>query len=417
MAMLLIIWAQDCDKKIDIFNLGTRFGINEIENQNIPHGMGFFGRVIKAYYDDSDTEKASMADGALNISLEERLGHQDIPIAIKFIITESKDYTKNGHLKTEVSMMAQAYETTDPKVSPRVLACGVTSEGVSFIAMEHTGDDLFDQIMEHRLYHKLWLEKRLAFFHDLLFTLKTLHKSQIAHCDVKFENMTRAGLEGPIKLIDFGHSKSEGWCSEGTIKYLAPEIAHKPQTGEGYTNRYKADVYSLGLLLWELEGAYRGGVAATNEGIYTGNNDYDYLMKKLKVIEKYRLNGAWGDPLSNDYGSELTVAIIEKLHYVLTKMVAKFPEDRLSSEEAYECVRKLNEIVKGLKSITDEEMLQQKPNIAEGLVQLLKSEGIGSLDSITEAMGYSNWALNLLPKKKEDEVVSFYKPTDQLTLI
>ena len=88
------------------------------------------------------------------------------------------------------------------------------------------------------------LQHRIA--HDVASGLGYLHSNRISHRDVKPCNVL---LDGHInaKLCDFGVSTRFGMerSAVGTLRYMAPEVVF----GE-YT--YKADVYSYGVLLWEV---------------------------------------------------------------------------------------------------------------------------------------------------------------------
>jgi len=88
--------------------------------------------------------------------------------------------------------------------------------------------------------------------------LATPQKEKIYHCDLKPQNvlMTERSHKADVVLADFGSSKvcvdgdlspsDEGIA--GTLLYMAPEVHDK----EVKTQWAHADVYSLGIILWEL---------------------------------------------------------------------------------------------------------------------------------------------------------------------
>lgn len=107
-------------------------------------------------------------------------------------------------------------------------------------------------------------------------------------------------LDGTVKLLDFGlakvveHTTIE--CDEvyamsgetGSLRYMAPEVA------EGLPYNYTADVYSFGIVLWELN--------ATKK-------PYEGLNREL-FYERV-VHGGERPPLGRKWPSELTSLISE----------------------------------------------------------------------------------------------------------
>ncbi|HEY42719.1 MAG TPA: AAA family ATPase [Anaerolineae bacterium] len=95
------------------------------------------------------------------------------------------------------------------------------------------------------------LEEILAIMSQVCAALEHAHASDIIHRDLKPENVT-ISPDGTAKLMDFGLARSVAsrYTAEGTIVgtvfYLAPEFAL------GYGINHRADLYSLGVMLYEL---------------------------------------------------------------------------------------------------------------------------------------------------------------------
>jgi serine/threonine protein kinase len=94
------------------------------------------------------------------------------------------------------------------------------------------------------------LEKVISIALDIARGLEYIHLQGIVHRDVKSENILFDG-EFCAKIVDFGVACEEAYCNlidddPGTYRWMAPEMyKHKPYGR-------KVDVYSFGLVLWEL---------------------------------------------------------------------------------------------------------------------------------------------------------------------
>jgi serine/threonine protein kinase len=119
------------------------------------------------------------------------------------------------------------------------------SEGSSFIIMELLeGESLFERRPDS-------LDEILSIARQICRALEHAHTNGIVHRDLKPENVLLTP-DGTAKLTDFGLARSVAsrLTSEGTIVgtvfYLAPELA----LGQDFDGR--ADLYALGVMLYEL---------------------------------------------------------------------------------------------------------------------------------------------------------------------
>jgi hypothetical protein len=118
-------------------------------------------------------------------------------------------------------------------------------DGMPFIVMELVeGHNLHDRPPQD-------FPATLGVAHQICAALEHAHQHGIIHRDLKPENVI-IDSEGNAKLMDFGLARSvtsrltvEGQIT-GTVFYLAPEVA-LGQTVDG-----RADLYSLGVMLYEL---------------------------------------------------------------------------------------------------------------------------------------------------------------------
>ncbi|WOL14639.1 serine/threonine-protein kinase HT1 [Canna indica] len=103
----------------------------------------------------------------------------------------------------------------------------------------------------HKLDHKpLPLQQLIVIALDIARGMEYIHSQGVIHRDLKPENIL-FDQDFCIKIVDFGIACDEACCDvltedPGTYRWMAPEmIKHKPYSR-------KVDVYSFGLLLWEM---------------------------------------------------------------------------------------------------------------------------------------------------------------------
>lgn len=128
-------------------------------------------------------------------------------------------------------------------------------EGRPFIVMEYLkGEDLRDAIRDGRAGS---LAERLKIAADLASALQYVHERGIIHRDIKPENI-HIDPQGRLKLMDFGIAKTANLSltrtglAMGTPYYMAPEQVAGKATTAG------VDVYSYGMLVFELLTGVRG---------------------------------------------------------------------------------------------------------------------------------------------------------------
>ncbi|ETB57133.1 TKL protein kinase [Plasmodium yoelii 17X] len=118
------------------------------------------------------------------------------------------------------------------------------------IALEYIPNgSIFDILHKKKI--KIQILDVIKMCKDITAFMSFLHNKGILHCDLKSPNILLSE-SGEIKICDFGlsifnfYNKPKHLGIVGTYQWTAPEILR----GEGYTK--KADVYSFGVILWEL---------------------------------------------------------------------------------------------------------------------------------------------------------------------
>lgn len=114
------------------------------------------------------------------------------------------------------------------------------------------GQDLFSFLEKERFSPRTDAESR-SVITQICKALKDIHSHNIAHRDIKLENVLFDPATGKVTLIDLGlcsiNEDSTKLCREwcGSDNYIAPEIVRK----QPY-DAYKADVFSTGVVLFAL---------------------------------------------------------------------------------------------------------------------------------------------------------------------
>ncbi|UCF67553.1 MAG: serine/threonine protein kinase [Acidobacteriota bacterium] len=153
----------------------------------------------------------------------------------------------------------QAMALMDHPVIARVFDAGVTPQGRPFFAMEYVHGEPITKYCDR---HRLRTRERLELFMQVCEGVQHAHHKGVIHRDLKPSNvLVSIQDERPVaKIIDFGVAKAtqqpltaQTLFTElgqiiGTPEYMSPEQAE--MTGLDVDTR--SDVYSLGVLLYEL---------------------------------------------------------------------------------------------------------------------------------------------------------------------
>jgi serine/threonine protein kinase len=164
-------------------------------------------------------------------------------VALK-ILSPSTDPTAGERFLREARIAASLHH---PHIVP-IHDFGV-HEGQAYLAMEYLAGGSVAPLSGERL----GPEAALRIVRDIAGALDYAHERGVVHRDIKPDNILR-GERGGAVLSDFGIARliqgeslltSEG-CSVGTPHYMSPEQLR----GEKLDGR--SDLYSLGVVLWQL---------------------------------------------------------------------------------------------------------------------------------------------------------------------
>lgn len=166
-------------------------------------------------------------------------------VALKFL---PKELTKNEGLKARFKREAQAAAALN---HPNIITVYEVGEhdGYPYIAMEFVqGKSLYDLLHGKELN----FERSIEIFIQVCEAMSVAHRNNIVHRDIKPANVM-LDQYGKAKILDFGLAKLQGatqltreGTTMGTPHYMSPEQIR------GQDVDYRSDIFSLGVLLYEL---------------------------------------------------------------------------------------------------------------------------------------------------------------------
>lgn len=186
------------------------------------------------------------------------MAEQEKPVARKVALKIIKLGMDTRQVVARFEQERQALAMMDHPNIARVLDAGATDTGRPFFVMELVKGD---PIVEYCDKHSLTIEDRLELFAQACNAVQHAHTKGIIHRDIKPSNILVSTQDGRphAKVIDFGIAKAtaskltektlftEHRQLIGTPEYMSPEQA------EGSLDiDTRTDVYSLGVLLYEL---------------------------------------------------------------------------------------------------------------------------------------------------------------------
>src|SRR5213082_729424 len=181
------------------------------------------------------------------------------------------------------------------------------AEGTYYIAMEFLDGRTLKELLVKN--GPTPVPIAMDYARQILGALAFAHRGAIVHRDIKPHNIVVGG-DGRLKVTDFGIARSgasqmtEAGSIVGTAQYLSPEQAR------GAPVDPRSDLYSLGIVLYEM---------LTGSVPFTGDTPVEIAMKHLSQVP--------------DPPSEWRSEVPHDLDAVVMRALAKDPDQRYGSAE------------------------------------------------------------------------------------
>jgi serine/threonine-protein kinase len=215
------------------------------------------------------------------------------------------------------------------------------AEGTYYIAMEYLDGRTLKELLVRN--GPTPIPIAIDYARQILGALAFAHRNGIVHRDIKPHNIV-VGSDGRLKVTDFGIARSgasqmtEAGSIVGTAQYLSPEQAR------GAPVDARSDLYSLGIVLYEM---------LTGKVPFTGDTPVEIAMKHLSQIP--------------DPPSKLRPDVPHDLDAVVMRALAKEPDQRYGSAEEMDA--DLARVARGVAVARETE---------EAMTQVLSGAGISS---------------------------------------
>ncbi|CAK66434.1 unnamed protein product (macronuclear) [Paramecium tetraurelia] len=276
----------------------------------------------------------------------------DTKVAIKiYEKTKIKDLQRRKGVRREIEIL----EKLDHPNIVKILDTVESNNHVNII-LEYVSGSSLHHLVRKQPERRLEEDIAKGIFKQILDAIQYCHSKNIAHRDIKLENILLEGLTP--KLIDFGFSTSfpidkkvKMFC--GTPSYMAPEIV----TRQEYRGD-KSDVWALGVVLFSMLQGVFPFKGDTDQELYTRIQSGEFII--IHDISKEAIALLYG-MLTIDPDERPTV--VELLNYPWFKKY----QQNLETEELKkkhklpdDLIEDLNTITKNMSYITPTSQIKQQ---------------------------------------------------------
>ena len=187
-----------------------------------------------------------LGEGGMGVVYEAEDTRLERSVALKFL---PRELTSQLEIKERFLREAQTASSLDHPNVCTIHEIDETEDGQLFICMAMcTGETLLERLRRG----PLDLTTGIEYILQIAAGLSRAHEQGIIHRDIKPANVM-VNEHGELKILDFGVAKRVGMATMttagaaiGTLAYMCPEQA------EGRTVDHRADIWSLGAVLFEV---------------------------------------------------------------------------------------------------------------------------------------------------------------------
>jgi eukaryotic-like serine/threonine-protein kinase len=221
------------------------------------------------------------------------------------------------------------------------------AEGTYYIAMEFLDGRTLKELLVKN--GPTPVPIAIDYARQILGALAFAHRNGIVHRDIKPHNIVVGG-DGRLKVTDFGIARSgasqmtEAGSIVGTAQYLSPEQAR------GAPVDPRSDLYSLGIVLYEM---------LTGKVPFSGDTPVEIAMKHLSQVP--------------DPPSQLRSGVPHDLDAIVMRALAKDPDQRYGSAEEMDA--DLARVARGVAVSRETE---------DAMTQVLSGAGIASAQTMIQ---------------------------------
>ena len=187
-------------------------------------------------------------------------------VAIKFLTKDDLEPDESvARFKTEAMLQAQLSSHGHANIVTIIEF--VAEEETLAIVMEYVEGKTLDKILSEELLDN---KQRIAVFRQVLSAVSYAHENNIIHRDIKPSNVIVQMRGGDVqaKVMDFGIAKLTTSSTGNTIFGGSPGYMSPEQLESRTTIDRRSDIFSLGILLYELltgRRPFEGGSSETQQ--------------------------------------------------------------------------------------------------------------------------------------------------------